>query len=108
MVLGSRSEERIKQLLDEYITRRNAELDAKVTDMTIGIFVWGFMAGVITAYSGMWPFLFGSVVGYYLAKKDWGYLDNIYLRLNNVISSGYQKLDHYLTIEQSTELEVHN
>ena len=96
MVLGTKSEERIKDLLKEYIDERRQTVDDQVATNTAGIFLWGFLCGVVVAYTGFWPFLIGVIVGHYSAKKNNPVVSNIYLISAESINSGYQRLTNFL------------
>ena len=92
MVLGSKSEERVKELLKEYIDERRQIIDNQVTSATTGIFLWGFLTGIVVAYTGMWPFLIGTVVGYCAAKKEYPVINNAYNVGTDAITIGYRRL----------------
>ena len=96
MVLGTKSEERIKVLLKEYIDERRQTIDNQVTTTTTGIFLWGFLSGIVVAYTGVWPFLIGTTVGYCTAKRDHPAINNIYQIGTETITNGYQRLANFL------------
>jgi hypothetical protein len=92
MVLGTKSEERIRELLKEYIDERRQTIDDKMITHTFGIFSWGVLCGVIVAYTSLWPFLIGTVIGYYSATKDITIIKRLYSTSVESINSGYQHL----------------
>ncbi len=96
MVLGPKSEERIKELLREYNQEQRQNLDRELTNATSAIFLWGFMGGIVISYTSLWPFLIGAVVGYCAAQKHLSAVNNIYRSGNEIIVLGYQRLTIFL------------
>lgn len=96
MVLGPKSEERIKDLLKEYIDERRQMMDSQIADATSGIFLWGMLCGVIAAYTGVWPFLIGASVGYCAAKKNHPAVNNAYHIGTETVAISYKRLADFL------------
>lgn len=96
MVVGSKSEERIKELLKEYLYERRENLDRDISNATSGIFLWGFLCGIVVAYTSLWPFIIGVTVGYYATRRDLPIIDKIYGIGNKTIVNGYQLILNYI------------
>ena len=93
MVLGPKSEERVKELLIEHYNERQANIDKEIAAATSGIFLWGFLSGVVMAYSGMWSFVIGGAVGYYISKKNLPLIDNLCRYSNDILTIGYRRVE---------------
>ncbi len=63
--MSTKSEDRIRKLLDEQ-TNRNIKI---VNDKIGGIFLYGFILGVIMSYSGFLSYFAGIGTGILVAKK---------------------------------------
>ena len=63
--MSNKSDDRIRKLLDEQINRNINS----VNDRIGGIFVYGFILGVIMSYSGFLSYFAGVGTGIVVAKK---------------------------------------
>ena len=75
---------------------RRQHIDNQLTRATTGIFLWGFLGGIIIEYTGVWPFLIGALVGYCAAKKELPVISNVYRTGTESVTIGYQKLTNFL------------
>ena len=106
MVLGSKSEERVKELLSEWLEDRRKILDDRMTSATTGIFIWGFLSGVVIAYTNLWPFLIGILFGYSISKREWPPIDRLYSLGERSMAVGYNLVVHrHHALEKQTEQE---
>lgn len=96
MVLGTKSEERIKELLKEYVDERRQLVDSQIANATSGVFLWGLLCGVLAAYTGVWPFLIGATVGYCTAKKNYPVVNDAYKFGTDTVTVGYKRLADFL------------
>lgn len=67
-----KAEDTIKCAIKEATQEQHKE----ISDHVMGIFVWGFGFGIITAYSHIAPIMIGILLGYYVAKQNIYVLDN--------------------------------
>jgi hypothetical protein len=102
----SKTEERLKILLDEYLDVRQQKQQREVMDHVYSIFCWGIVFGTLISYMSLFPILFGLFLGYIMSKKQWlvfeiwmerwypwievgqkywiGFWNNRYLKINNI------------------------
>lgn len=67
----SKTEERLKLLLDEYLDVRQQKQQREVLDHVYSIFWWGVIFGTLISYMSIIPLLFGVFLGYVSSKKEW-------------------------------------
>ena len=67
----SKTEERLKITIKEYMEDKNREISSNI----ITIFLWGFSFGMIFAYANIAQLIIGMVFGYFLAKKNIPFID---------------------------------
>lgn len=72
--MATKGEERFKIVIKEYMEEKHKDLAGNV----LNIFIWGFGAGLVFAYTSLTPFLIGMIAGYTLAKRDLAIID-VYL-----------------------------
>ena len=72
-----------KELLKEYLEDRMSEVNNGI--MTI--FIWGFMFGVIFAYTNMTSLIVGSVLGYITAKKQIPFIEYGIIKLTTMLNN---------------------
>ena len=63
--MTTKTEEKIKKLLDENLERHVSIMNERVS----GVFLYGFMVGVIMSYSGFLSYFAGIGTGVLISKK---------------------------------------
>jgi len=69
--MATKTEERLKLLLDEYLENKQKVQQKQVNEHVYSIFWWGVIFGTFFSYLNIIPILFGLVIGYIMAKKQW-------------------------------------
>jgi hypothetical protein len=64
------SSEKIKQVLHDYLELKQTRMELQVIQGTMGIFLWGFMCGVIFSYTSLLSLMVGTCLGYAIAVKN--------------------------------------
>jgi uncharacterized membrane protein YgcG len=73
--MATKTEERLKLMLDEYLETKQAKQHKQVMDHFYSIFWWGIVFGTMMSYMSFMPIFFGAILGYVLAKKQWMIVD---------------------------------
>lgn len=63
--MTSKTEEKIKKMLDNQLEQQLSTINKRVA----GVFLYGFISGVIMSYSGFLSYLAGIGTGVLIAKK---------------------------------------
>ena len=79
----SKAEEKIKKILDDHMHNNMKNINEQIG----GIFLYGFITGVIASYSGLLSYLAGISTGIILSKK-YEYI-SCYISKNAVIMFQY-------------------
>ena len=69
--MSTKTEERMKQLLEEYLDIRHQKQSKEITEQIYSIFLWGVIFGTMFSYMSFMPVLFGMTLGYIFSKKQW-------------------------------------
>ena len=89
----SKMEQRIEKLLDAYMEKHKNYVGEKTT----GIFLYGFMSGVVFSYSGLLGYIFGIGTGAFLANNLKKYrcliIDFIMIRFSSIINIAKSSTD---------------
>lgn len=89
--MASRTEERLRDLLRDYLHDREEALQSRVHSSYTSILLWGILIGIILSYTSLVPLCIGVVVGYSLAKNDNWFLPlkhSVFVR-NMMVVLGY-------------------
>jgi hypothetical protein len=73
--MSTKSEERMKQMLEEYLELKQQKQSKEISDHIYSIFLWGVLFGTIFSYMSFMPVLFGTMFGYVMSKKQWILID---------------------------------
>jgi hypothetical protein len=73
--MSTKTEERLKVLLEEYLEIKQVKQQKQVMEHVYSIFWWGILFGTFISYMSMMPIIFGSMIGYVMAKKEWMVMD---------------------------------
>ena len=63
--MTTKTEERLKKLLDEHSSKHIEIMNERLS----GIFLYGFIMGIIMSYSGFLPYFAGIGTGIFISKK---------------------------------------
>jgi membrane protein YqaA with SNARE-associated domain len=66
----SKTEDKLKSTIKEYLADRQAEYEAGHADRATGIFLWGFVIGALFSYMSILPLTIGVVIGVLVVKKN--------------------------------------
>jgi len=73
--MATKTEERLKTLLDEYLEIKQMKQEKVVMEHVYSIFWWGVIFGTLISYMSILPIFFGGVLGYIISKKQWMIMD---------------------------------
>jgi hypothetical protein len=73
--MSTKTEERIKQLLEDYLESKQKIHKKEISDHIYSIFLWGVIFGTLISYMSVMPLFFGGMMGYILSKKQWLIMD---------------------------------
>lgn len=73
--MATKTEERMKQLLDEYLEMKQEKQQKQVMEHIYSIFCWGIVFGTLVSYMSVMPLIFGAFLGYVMSKKQWLVMD---------------------------------
>ena len=77
--MSSKTEERLKSIIKEYLDERQDSLEKVLIEKTMGIFLVGTVAGILLAYTSIAPLTIGLIVGYTIAKRNVPIIDHYLL-----------------------------
>lgn len=86
--MATKTEERLKILLKEYIEEKEYKLENELINRLIGIFLWGFILGCLFTYTSLMPLSIGMILGFSLAKKNIPFVNIILFRVLEFIEKG--------------------
>ena len=82
-----KQDDKLKQLFKDHIEEEYEKLSSSV----IAIFMYGFMCGIIFAYSNLAPLTIGMAGGYAIAKQNY-----------QVVNYAITKMTDYMTVTWET------
>ena len=96
--MSTKTEERLKSTIKEYLDEKQVEISSHVAT----IFLWGFVSGMLFAYSSLASVTIGLAAGYALAKKDIPLLDFAIIKFSTYLD--YNKLKKLKKIPEEFEV----
>jgi len=83
--MATKTEERLKLLLEEYLDSKQQKQEREIADHIYGIFLWGMIFGVLISYMSIFPIGLGIVIGYGLSQKRWLVLEKWRIWMEDMI-----------------------
>jgi len=68
--MSTKTEEKLKTMLREFIEQKEKSVDAIIMDRTLGILFWGIIIGSLFTYLALFPFFIGFIIGVVTVKKN--------------------------------------
>lgn len=68
--MSTKTEEKLKALLKEFLDQKEKSVDAIIMDRTLGILFWGIIIGSLFTYLALFPFFIGFIIGAITVKKN--------------------------------------
>ncbi len=86
--MTTKTEERMKQMLEEYLELKQMKQNQEVMSHIYSIFLWGVVFGTLISYMSFMPVLFGCMLGYVISKKQFLIMDRWMDQWKNWIEYG--------------------
>jgi hypothetical protein len=68
--MSTKTEEKLKTVLKEFLEQKEKNIDTIIMDRTIGILFWGIIIGSLFTYLALFPFFIGFIIGVITVKKN--------------------------------------
>jgi hypothetical protein len=98
--MTTKTEERLKQMLEEYLELKQMKQNQEVMSHIYSIFLWGVIFGTLICYMSIMPLLFGCMLGYVMSKKQWIMMDACMEKWKPWIEHGQRYWNHVFEVKQ--------
>jgi hypothetical protein len=68
--MSSSQTEKMRSILNEYYDKKQEWIDTEIINRMFGIFMWGFMCGIVFSYTNTLALAVGTFLGFGISRKN--------------------------------------